>query len=214
MADTVPAPTRRRENTRQRLLDAAAQVFAEVGLDAASVEAVCEAAGYTRGAFYSNFASKEELFLELCAATAARQVAAVRDRVAQVAVDGAIGYAPESALEIVRQVLEAASDDRLGTLLSGEIRSHALRNPSVAAAYRLQETAMVAEVAQIIVEIARTQGLELRIPELSAATLFITVWTSTAEAAVMDGADQSEVRRRIGEALAVVAELVIDPRAR
>ena len=61
---TTPA-TRSRENTRARLLDAAAQVFAEVGLDGASVEAVCDRAGFTRGAFYSNFESKDELFLML-----------------------------------------------------------------------------------------------------------------------------------------------------
>jgi len=52
---STPA-TRSRENTRARLLEAAAQVFAEAGLDGASVEAVCERAGFTRGAFYSNFA--------------------------------------------------------------------------------------------------------------------------------------------------------------
>ena len=57
---STPA-TRSRENTRARLLEAAAQVFAEAGLDGASVEAVCERAGFTRGAFYSNFESKDEL---------------------------------------------------------------------------------------------------------------------------------------------------------
>jgi AcrR family transcriptional regulator len=44
---------------------AASEVFAESGFDGASVEAICERAGFTRGAFYSNFASKEELFFGL-----------------------------------------------------------------------------------------------------------------------------------------------------
>ena len=44
MSNTVAGTTRRREATRQKLLDAAALVFAEVGLDAASVEAICERA--------------------------------------------------------------------------------------------------------------------------------------------------------------------------
>jgi len=62
MTDTVDVPpsgltSRRREATRQKLLDAAGLVFAEEGLDAASVEAICERAGFTRGAFYSNFDS-------------------------------------------------------------------------------------------------------------------------------------------------------------
>jgi len=51
--------------TRQALIDAGAELFIERGFHAASVEAIAERAGYTRGAFYSNFASKEELFGEL-----------------------------------------------------------------------------------------------------------------------------------------------------
>jgi AcrR family transcriptional regulator len=55
----------RREQTRERLLDAAGRVFAGRGFHAASVDEVAEAAGYTKGAVYSNFRSKEELFLAL-----------------------------------------------------------------------------------------------------------------------------------------------------
>jgi AcrR family transcriptional regulator len=54
-----------KDQTRQRLLDAAQAIFMKKGFVAASVEDIAEAAGYTRGAFYSNFSSKTELFLEL-----------------------------------------------------------------------------------------------------------------------------------------------------
>lgn len=54
-----------RDQTRQRLLDAAQSVFLSKGFVAASVEDIAELAGYTRGAFYSNFDSKSELFLHL-----------------------------------------------------------------------------------------------------------------------------------------------------
>lgn len=54
-----------RDQTRQRLLDAAQSIFLTKGFVAASVEDIAELAGYTRGAFYSNFASKSELFLQL-----------------------------------------------------------------------------------------------------------------------------------------------------
>lgn len=54
-----------RARTRVELLDAAARVFAAKGFHAASVDDVAEAAGYTKGAVYSNFESKEELFLAL-----------------------------------------------------------------------------------------------------------------------------------------------------
>jgi AcrR family transcriptional regulator len=54
-----------RDQTRQRLLDAAQSIFLSKGFVAASVEDIAEQAGYTRGAFYSNFSSKSELFLQL-----------------------------------------------------------------------------------------------------------------------------------------------------
>ncbi len=57
--------TEKREQTRRRLMDAAAEVIRRRGYGAASVEAIAAEAGYTRGAFYSNFESKEQLFVEL-----------------------------------------------------------------------------------------------------------------------------------------------------
>ena len=54
-----------REQTRQRLLEAAAAVIVKKGLAGTSVEDIAGHAGYTRGAFYSNFKSKTDLFVEL-----------------------------------------------------------------------------------------------------------------------------------------------------
>jgi AcrR family transcriptional regulator len=51
--------------TRKRLLDAAERVFLRRGLQGSSVEEITAEAGFTRGAFYSNFNSKDELFVEL-----------------------------------------------------------------------------------------------------------------------------------------------------
>jgi AcrR family transcriptional regulator len=56
-----------RDQTRQRLFAAAADVFSRRGIGGASIEAIAEAAGFTRGAFYSNFASKDELIIEMLA---------------------------------------------------------------------------------------------------------------------------------------------------
>ena len=55
----------RRELTRQQLLDAAAVVFSARGYHVASIDDIADAAGFTKGAVYSNFASKEDLFLAL-----------------------------------------------------------------------------------------------------------------------------------------------------
>jgi AcrR family transcriptional regulator len=54
-----------REETRRRLIAAAAGVFSRFGFEAAPIDVIAEEAGFSRGAFYSNFASKDELFLVL-----------------------------------------------------------------------------------------------------------------------------------------------------
>ena len=54
-----------RDQTRERLLDAAQAMFMKKGFVAASVEDIAHAAGYTRGAFYSNFSGKSDLLVEL-----------------------------------------------------------------------------------------------------------------------------------------------------
>ncbi len=53
-----------RERTTQRLLAAARKLIAKRGLSATTLDDVAEEAGYTRGAFYSNFNSKGDLFIE------------------------------------------------------------------------------------------------------------------------------------------------------
>jgi AcrR family transcriptional regulator len=54
---------RRLERTRSLLLDAAEEVFAEKGFTPASLDDIARAAGYTKGAIYKHFATKEDLFL-------------------------------------------------------------------------------------------------------------------------------------------------------
>ena len=54
-----------RDNTCEKLFEAAARVFEEQGIGGASIEAIAAAAGFSRGAFYSNFKSKEELIIAM-----------------------------------------------------------------------------------------------------------------------------------------------------
>src|ERR1700729_819901 len=54
-----------RDDTREKLFEAAARVFEEQGIGGASIEAITAAAGFSRGAFYSNFDSKDELIIAM-----------------------------------------------------------------------------------------------------------------------------------------------------
>ena len=72
-------PERRRAMTRQHLLEAAAIVFARKGFHGATLDEVAATAGFSKGAVYSNFKSKDDLFLELLDDRINRQFAVVSE---------------------------------------------------------------------------------------------------------------------------------------
>jgi AcrR family transcriptional regulator len=72
-------PERRRAMTRQHLLDAAAIVFARNGFHGSTLDEVAATAGFSKGAVYSNFKSKDDLFLELVDDRINRQFAVVSE---------------------------------------------------------------------------------------------------------------------------------------
>jgi AcrR family transcriptional regulator len=205
---TTPA-TRSRVNTRARLLEAAAQVFAEAGLDGASVEAVCERAGFTRGAFYSNFESKDELFLMLAGSVADARVSAVRTRVAELTAEGAIAEGCDP-VDLVQQVMELGGDDRLGVMLMSEIRIRAVRDAQFGAAYLAQEREMVASIAQIIEDIAETGSLTLRLPAETAGRMLMILWEGMTVRGAMAGQDDEKLRHSGSEVLGRLVQLLIE----
>ena len=77
MAVTTLTP--RRTQTREKLMDAATILFAQKGVLAASVEEICERAEFTRGAFYSNFSSIDEVFFTLFEQLSEQMLAVVRE---------------------------------------------------------------------------------------------------------------------------------------
>lgn len=97
--------TRSRENTRARLLEAALEVFAEKGIRRVTVDELVAAAGFTRGAFYSNFSSIEEVFFAVFEDQAERMLSAVR---------AAIDSIPEGefSLDSLGTVFESVHTDR------------------------------------------------------------------------------------------------------
>ncbi|MBS0221789.1 MAG: TetR family transcriptional regulator [Proteobacteria bacterium] len=68
-----------RDDTKERLFEAAARVFEERGIGAASIETIAAAAGFTRGAFYSNFAGKDELIAAMLEDHVERSIAHHRE---------------------------------------------------------------------------------------------------------------------------------------
>ena len=128
--------TRRRAQTRQRLLDAAREVFAREGFGRSTVEQVCEAAGFTRGAFYSNFTSLDELFLEMWAQESASMLSRLHD----VAADDAPKV--NDVRSAVKRVLEALPVDTEWFQITAEFTAHAVRTPGLAEVMARREQAI------------------------------------------------------------------------
>jgi AcrR family transcriptional regulator len=74
-----PSRTETQAQTRERLLDAAERAFADEGFGGASLDRIAEAAGFTRGAVYSNFTDKADLFVAVLDRRLDRRYAAVAD---------------------------------------------------------------------------------------------------------------------------------------
>jgi AcrR family transcriptional regulator len=113
-----------RQRTRERLLDAAADVFKRLGYHGASLEAVAEAAGYTKGAVYSNFDTKADLFMALLDRYVRAETAGQELLFAGMTIDEAI-----DSLEAIfdRQI----RSDPLWTVLRMEFWLVASRDPEV-----------------------------------------------------------------------------------
>ena len=135
---------RSRANTRARLLDGAYQVFAERGFSGATVELVCEAGGFTRGAFYSNFDSMEQLFLALWDRQADRIVGSLAELVADLERD------PEAGESVPELLATFHPYDRQWFLVNTEFLLHALRNPPVAESLALHRRRLRDEIAKVI----------------------------------------------------------------
>jgi AcrR family transcriptional regulator len=153
------SPKRRRSTTRARLLEGALEVFAERGFHGASVEDICDRAGFTRGAFYSNFASKDELVLALFQATTDRLLEQISALLPELSTQ------PGTLLDAVLGLLdEAAADQRQWHLISTEFTLHALRSPEAARALNEQRTMFRSQLTQLVEEISKTSGLKFSVP--------------------------------------------------
>jgi len=200
------APTRRREQTRSRLLDAAHDVFGDVGMDAASVELICERAGFTRGAFYSNFASKEELFLALITQLSEAKLAEVADRVR--------GLDRETLSDLsgaVRHVVGASLGQQMEPQLISEMRTQALRDPRLAGAYLAWRDAMSGGVEAIIAHVVDAYDLRLRLPLGETARLLVEVSEDTCTRATLEGCTPAEITERLNERIDRIVAVLVDP---
>ncbi|MDX2038697.1 MAG: TetR/AcrR family transcriptional regulator [Isosphaeraceae bacterium] len=141
--------------TRERLLAAALRLFAADGYARVSIDRVAEEAGYTKGAFYSNFESKESAFLELLARHMARESAELS------AILAGAETPPWNALE---RWLEGMNADADWSVLSVELGLHARRSPEFANAYRRLDSEHRGRLAELVTALFRAAGRRPTMP--------------------------------------------------
>jgi AcrR family transcriptional regulator len=158
----------RRQQTRARLLDAAGKVFARRGFHAATVDEVADAAGYTKGAVYSNFATKDELFLALLDQRVAAQLQQVEAL-----------YAIESS-EQLRAAMRGRTEQEFAAardfgVLMAEFSLYAMRHPAAQAELAKRYRQLRGRLAELITRrYARHQATPPMPPEHLAALVLAT----------------------------------------
>ncbi len=145
-------PTKRRPKTKAALLSAARDVFAERGFHGSTIGAISERAGLTTGAFYSNFDSKDALFLALFD----QHSHDVVERLKNIVSEALRSKDPIAAL------VAAMSEDDEGEpgwfLVSMEYTLHAIRNPAAARALADHDRRLRAELVQLLRQLLESSG--------------------------------------------------------
>jgi AcrR family transcriptional regulator len=169
--------TKRRPITVTALLDAGLELFAEQGFGATSIPDICARAGLTKGAFYSNFANKDALFLALLDRSWERRAAWIRRAMSASALPAAGPGAPAHP-----------AVDRQWTLVSVEFSLHAIRRPPVAALLVAHELRVRSELALLVTEALERAGRLPTLPVDQLARMIVAVTEGSDIQTLTDGA--------------------------
>jgi AcrR family transcriptional regulator len=120
-----PVKRRRREETRQRLMEAALSVFARHGYERATVDEIVREAGFSKGAFYVHFESKEDLFWAMLEERLGRQQEAFRQTL-----DPGVPLF-DNVRTVLRGIFGLHLQDPLWSAMFMEFAAHAARDERV-----------------------------------------------------------------------------------
>ncbi|OBF50346.1 TetR family transcriptional regulator [Mycobacterium sp. 852002-53434_SCH5985345] len=169
MSPVKPPRTRpTRDEVRDRILDAASKVFAAEGFAGATIDAIGQAAGFTKGAVYSNFESKDELVLALLD----RQFELRGEQIAT-ALDSSGGDIGAAARELSRSVLDTVRDHSDYYVLFVEYWLRAQRDPQLRERLIERRRAAAADQALHIVRSTASEASDRELVDV--AQLVVTI---------------------------------------
>jgi AcrR family transcriptional regulator len=188
MAIEPLTPERRRQQTRDYLLQAAAQVFAERGFHGASLDEVAAVAGFTKGAVYSNFKNKEDLFLALLESEYQRELAKVRTTL-----ETADGPPDAHLSEFVTLIQDQFNSSGNWSVLFEEFFLYAMRNTAARDKLAALDNLDVDSLAEIIQGERERHGIEITEPARHAARIVVALMRgiSTMRAIDPDAVDEA-----------------------
>jgi AcrR family transcriptional regulator len=190
--------------TRQQLLESARAEIARAGYAGAAVETVAENAGFSKGAFYSNFDSKEELFLELMATFLRGQVNAFLAML-----DSSNGDL-ESYLALKRQRMDEAVQDHEWSTVAVELDLHAQRSPVFAERYGVFHDTYVKAVSRIVRTLFASSGKTLPLPAEDLADALISISTALILTAKRRQQRQAGGAKFAGQVYGLILKSLID----
>jgi AcrR family transcriptional regulator len=146
--------------TRERLLAAAEQVIDRHGFGGASIDLITAEAGYSKGAIYSNFESKDAVFLELLRQYMDRDMAEL-ERI--------VSLDPEQLSAAVTKWLENLYAESDCPLLSTELQLQARRSPAFAEHYYALQDQQIRTLAQVLERYFKASSVPLPMDPLDLA---------------------------------------------
>jgi len=153
----------RTQTTRRKLLTAAERIFARDGFEAARLEDIASAAGYTRGALYASFNNKEDIFFALLEHWVRGRIEAVNSLLDR-------HENPNARLRALREYYAQNAQDRRLALLSLEFKLFAVRHPEAHARFRVRQRKLRASGANLLQRALKDSGRSLPISNEAAAT--------------------------------------------
>lgn len=159
----------RQAATRAALLRSAARLVCKRGMHGASVESISAEAGYTKGAFYANFSSKEDLFLAMLD----ERFAAELERLER-SMTGH-GEPAEEARQAAEDFLAYVNSDPQWPRLYQEFAVHATRNRAFREQFAARQRALRARMADVFARWAQALRVEPPVPpsDVAAMTFFM-----------------------------------------
>jgi AcrR family transcriptional regulator len=176
--------TARRGRTRVRLLDAAVDVFAERGVEGATVEQICERAGFTRGAFYSNFSTKEELLLAAAEHVLQTSLGRIEEAADRLVCDPGADHATQVEALVAHFL---SPEDPRGVRIEMELRRLAQDDPrALAMVLRINEH-LESRVLGVVESVGALRSLRLRAEPLVLIRTLVALHRQAAELAWLTG---------------------------